>query len=45
MAEPTQQPKPNPDSYEPPAAEEMPARDGTVETAGGAITGGDTGTF
>ena len=43
MADRKQQPTPEPaDQYEPPAAEDVPPRDGTVETAGGAITGGDT---
>jgi hypothetical protein len=42
MTDPDQQPTPErADQYEPPVAEEVPARDGTVETAGGAITGGD----
>ena len=32
----------DPRPYEQPEVEELPTRDGTVETAGGAITGGDT---
>jgi hypothetical protein len=35
--EPTEEPR----RYEPPAAEELPERDGTVETAEGGFTRGD----